>query len=250
MLDGGARRILELLEGSVPPPRRGTRLLDQALELAGLATLPGTNVELREFVRKALRPVLAVELGDRLAGEVAHDLEAALSPALRRIDTVPSSPSSRRMRATAAPTSAVSSAPSSAPSRPPSSGPVASVRGEGRIVIVLGHDRLATSTIARALIGCGFQVSVAHDAQELLLAVAGGNPSAVLCDDSSAREHAAELKRLAGSAVVVHGCRDPKSTEHALADAGLDRAVGVADRASSRDLVVAVARLTGACAGV
>lgn len=242
MLDGGARRILELLEGSVPPPRRGTRLLDQALELAGLATLPGTNGELREFVRKALKPVLAEELGDRLAGEVAHDLEAALSPALRRIDTVPSSPSSRRMRAITTPASAPRP---SSPSHPPSSGPTPSVRGEGRLVVVLGHDRLSTSTIARALIGCGFEVSVAHDAQELLLATSGDPPSAVLCDDASAHEHAAELKRLAGAAVVVvHGCRDPKSTERALADAGLDRAVGIADRTSSRELVAAVARAT------
>lgn len=237
-MEDGARRILELLDESVPSPRRGSRLLDQALEQAGLESLPETTPELRAFVRRSLLPVLTEELGPRLADEVVGDLEVALSPALRRIATQPASPSSMRMQKVSV-------------SIPPSSMPPSSVRARavGRAVLVLGSDRFATATLARALLGTGFTVTSAYDQAELANALAIGSLDAIVTDEALAIEHALLLREALRlerrSVLIVTGCRDPQELEKQLQDEhGGEQVFGLSSSASSRELVAALARAT------
>lgn len=148
----GARRILDLLDRALPPPRRGTRVLDLALRRAGLGDLPQTTEELKEFVRMALRETLEDELGPRLAHEVVNDLDAAMTPALRRANTWPEVPSSRRLK-----------------------------RSPSMSVLVVGSDRVRNASLARALIREGYIVATAHDHAEI--AIASANPIDVLVLD-------------------------------------------------------------------
>jgi len=215
--------------------------LDQALEQAGLAELPSATPELRNFVRTSLRPILEGELGVRLADEVARALEASLMPALRGWATLPAAPSSMKLR------KAMPTAPTPTDSAPPSSQPV-SVRGDGRSVLVLGHERFAAATVGRTLVGAGFKVAVALDASELGAEWSSRSFDAILTDEPRASEHAAALRELLRSAprtaLIVTGCKDPRATELLLQDDGVDQVFGLSSRASSRDVVATLARAT------
>lgn len=236
MLEGGARRILELLDESVPAPRRGTRLLDQALEQAGLARLPETTPELRAFVRRSLRPILEEELGPRLADEVTGDLEAALSPALRGHATLPAAPSSMRLQKVMM----------TIPECPPPSS--SRIRGEGRTVLVIGADRFGTASLARSLVGSGFSVVTAFEPQEIADALTTGSFHAIVTDEPRALAHASVLRDAlrngTRSVLLVTGCLDPRAFELQLQDGGVDQVFGLPKSATSRDLVATLARAT------
>lgn len=152
-----AQKILELLERVIPAPRRGTRLLDGALRLAGLDALPETTDELKLFVHRDLRRMVEEELGQRLAHEIINDLDASLTPALRRMDTMPAAPSSRRMRQVSA-------------------------RPEELKVLIVGGDRLRNASLARVLIREGYSVATARDHAEIAIATASAPIDVVVLD--------------------------------------------------------------------
>lgn len=240
MIGAGAQRILELLDFNVPPPRRGTRLLDQALEQAGLVHLPESTPELRAFVRRSLRPVLAKELGPGLADEVTGGLEAALSPALRGSATQPAAPSSMRMTKVSPP-----SAPAPSELPPASSRIPTSVRGLGQKVLLLGRDRFGAASLARSLVGSGFKITTAFEVDELVAAMAEEHFDAVLCDELSAHVHLAVLRRAVQehhAALVVSGCLDSNELEAQLREAGIANVFGMPSGFTTRDIVATLAR--------
>lgn len=187
----GARRMLDLLERVIPAPHRGTRVLDVALARAGLHELPDTTEELKAFVRTALRTTLEDELGPRLAHEVANDLDAALSPALRRANTWPASPSSRSMRRVS----------------PPPPKPCLSV-------LIVGADRVTNASLARVLIREGYLVSTAQDHAEMAIASARGVDVVVL-DHRCASDPPSPLRELLRSTRTV-ALRDGETSREVL----------------------------------
>ncbi len=238
MLEAGARRLLDLLDGAVLAPRRGSRLLDQALEQAGLLQLPNGNPELRAFVRRSLRPILAEELGPRLADEVTGDLEAALSPALRGWATPPASPSSMRMNK-----DSVSIPPAS---MTPSVTPPSSIRGNGRKVLIVGRDRFGAASLARTLVGAGFEVTTAFEGDDLEGSLASGTFDAILCDELAADAFTTTLRGAVeqGAVLLVSHCRDVHETEERLRAGGIPKVFGLPSGALSRDIVLTLARCT------
>lgn len=238
MLEAGARRILDLLDGPVLSPRRGTRLLDQALEQAGLVQLPDGNPELRAFVRRSLHPILAEELGPRLADEVTGDLVAALSPALRGWATQPASPSSKRMNKVSIPPP---------PSMPPSVTPPSSVRGNGRKVLVVGRDRFGAASLARTLVGAGFKVTTAFEEDDLGTSLASDVFDAILCDELAANAFTSLLRDTVlehDAVLLVSHCRDAHEIEEQLRAGGIPKVFGLPSGASSREIVLTLARCT------
>ncbi len=218
--------ILELLDKAIPAPHRGTRVLDRALEAAGLQELPSTHVELRTFVQSSLRAILEDELGASLAREVSADLETALSPALRRCDTSPAVPSSKRMRRYS-PT------------------PLARC-GEGVSVVVIGGDRLANASLARARIAEGFSVTTAYDDAELAIVTSARAPDAVVLDERSALELPDSIEELIGTpdiAVLAHNCSNPAITDALLRAHGADRMAALRTGATTREVISALATL-------
>jgi len=223
----GADMILELLDNALPAPRRGTRVLDRALAAAGLAELPSTNVELKQFVQSSLREILEDELGSSLAREIAADVETALAPALRRCDTYPAAPSSKRLRRLSPPP----------PSRP----------GSGISVIVFGADRLANASLARSLLAEGFDVVTAHDEAEVAMATRGRTPHAVVVDERAALELPDSIEALLSSqpelAVLAHNCTNTSITEALLRAHGVGRSSVLPSRASTREVIWALSAL-------
>jgi hypothetical protein len=215
------QRILDLLDQAIPAPRRGTRVLDIALQRAGLDDLPQTTEHLKAFVRTSLRVALEDELGAQLAHQVANDLDAALTPALRRCPTLPAAPSSRRMRRV-------------------------TERHEGVAVLVVGADRLRNASIARVLLRQGFVVSTAHDLAEITTATASATPAALVVDECCALDTPDILRDLLGRAAtvaLVHNCSNPPRAEDALRMHGIDRVVAIREGSSSQDLLSALSHL-------
>lgn len=225
MPDEAEQRILDLLDHAMPGPRRGTRVLDLALERAGLASLPETTEELKAFVRKALRETLVEELGMLVANEVANDLDAALYPALRRCDTLPAAPSSRRLKRE-------------------SDGPV-SPRRDGVAVLVVGGDRLRNASVARALAGHGFAVVTAQDLAEITIAGAGGTPDAIVLDERCALDPPDVLLGLLErtQSVAVHNCSNPPLAESIVRAHGCAKVAAIGEGSSARDLLRALTEL-------
>ncbi len=213
-----AQRILDLLDHALPAPRRGTRVLDRALQRAGLKEIPLTTEELKAFVRTAVRETLEDELGPRLALEVARDLDEALSPALRRCETLASSPSSRRMRRIGSTLKST--------------------------VLVVGGDRLRNATVARVLLRHGFVVTTAQDLAELAIAVSGPQPDAVVLDERCALDPPDALVALLEERLaVVHNCSNPALAETIAKSHGASRVVAVGEGAPSNELVYALSVL-------
>jgi hypothetical protein len=223
----GAQVILELLDKTIPAPRRGTRVLDRALAAAGLTALPVTTVELKQFVQSSLRAILEDELGPALAREVSSDLETALSPALRRCDTHPAAPSSKRMRRLS-----------------PTPGTRA---GDGVSVIVIGGDRLANAGLARALVAEGFEVTTAYDDAELAIVTSARAPDALVLDERSARELPCSVGALITStpeiAVLAHNCSNPAITDALLRARGAGRMTALPSGISTREVISALSLL-------
>lgn len=218
------QRILDLLDQVIPAPRRATRLLDLALQHACLDALPQTTEHLRAFVRTSLRIALEEELGPRLAHEVANDLDAALTPALRRCDTLPAVPSSRRLHLVSPP--------------PP--------RHQGMAVLVVGGDRLRNASLARVLLGQGFSVSTAHDHAELALATADATPDALVVDERCALDPPEVLRELlarVATVALVHSSSNPPRAEDSMRSHGIGRVVAVREGSSARDLLSALSLL-------
>jgi hypothetical protein len=164
-----------------------------ALRHAGLDSLPDTTEELKAFVRTPLRVILEDELGPRLAHEVINDLDAALAPALRRVDTYPAAPSSRRMRQV-------------------------SPRQEDLSVLIVGCDRVRNASLARVLIREGYSVTTARDHAEI--AIASASPvDVVVLDQRSASDPPPPLRELLGSArtVALRDGDSPREVVSALA---------------------------------
>jgi hypothetical protein len=163
-------------------------------------------------VRTAVRATLEDELGPRLANEVANDLDAALTPALRRCQTHPSSPSSRRMRRASAQVS----------------------------VLVVGADRVRNAGVARVLIREGFAVTTAHDLVELAMATAAPSDAIVLDERSAIDPPEALVSLLDQRLAVVHGCTDPLLAESIVRSHGVADAATVREGAPSSDLLRAL----------
>jgi hypothetical protein len=222
----GADMILELLDRAIPAPRRGTRVLDRALEAAGLHALPATSGELKEFVQSSLRSILEEELGSSLAREVSADLETALSPALRRCDTSPAVPSSKRIRRYSPP-------------------PLPRI-GEGLSVVVIGGDRLANASLARALIAEGFAVTTAYDDAELAIVTSALAPHAVVLDERTALELPDSVEELISGtdvAVLAHNCSNPAITDALLRAHGAERMTTLRSGATTREVIHALSAL-------
>lgn len=220
--------MLNLLEQAIPSPRRGTRVLDLALERAGLDALPQTTEDLKAFVRTSLRVALEEELGPRLAHEVANDLDAALTPALRRCDTLPAVPSSRRLRLLS--------------SQPPHSEP----RHDGAVVVVVGSDRVRNASLARVLLRQGFSVTTADDLSELANATAAAMPDALVVDERCALDPPELLRELlarVSTVALIHSSTNPPRAEDAVRSHGIGRVVAVREGSSSKDLLSALSVL-------
>lgn len=221
-----ARRILDLLDKSIPAPHRGS-VVDRALEAAGLDALPDDTNELRAFVQTSLRTVLEEELGIGLAREVCADLETALSPALRRCDTSPAVPSSLRMRQ--------------------HSGAPSSRRGAGVSVFVVGQDRLATASLARALVAEGFEVATAHNEAELAT-ISDRPPHALLLEERCALALPDSIEELLSSrpglAVLAHNCLNPQITDALLRAHGAAKMAALPRGATTREVISALAELS------
>lgn len=220
------QRMLDLLDLAIPAPRRGTRVLEIALQRAGLDDLPQTTEHLKAFVRTSLRVALEEELGPRLAHEVANDLDAALTPALRRCDTLPAAPSSRRQRS--------------------SSPPHQEARHDGAVVLVVGSDRLRNASLARALLRQGFSVSTADDLSEVINATSTALPDALVVDERCALDPPDILRDLlarVATVALVHNCSNPPRAEDALRSKGIGRVVAVREGSTSQDLLSALSVL-------
>lgn len=210
-----AQRIVDLLDRALPAPRRGTRILDRALAHAGLSALPVTTEELKSFVRTSVRATLEDELGPRLANEVANDLDAALSPALRRCETLPASPSSRRMRRV----------------------------GVQLAVLVVGADRVRNAGVARILIRAGYSVTTAHDLVELAMATAAPTDAIVLDERSAIDPPEGLVSLLDQRLAVVHSCSNPPLAESLLRERGVAGVAAIREGAASGEVLTALTSL-------
>jgi hypothetical protein len=218
--------LLQRLAQSIPPPRRGVRLFEQALAAARLSELPHGEDDLLAFLRGPLRELLMEELGPRLGEEVLRDVESAAERVAlsRRCDTLPAVPVSIRK--------------SSIPAR----------SLDAPRVLLVGRDRIQTAPIARGLIREGCMVSVANEAAELVAALGDGGPdsvpSVVVLEERDAfdlpRALHGLLREHPNVTVVVHGCQAASLAEPAIRARGAQNVQMVSARSTAADLVAIV----------
>ena len=150
-----APRALKVIDTVVGGEERRRALLRDALRAAGVSSFPDDPTELLAFVRAHLVPILAVEVGPRLATVLLDDIDRATrKEAARRA----------RMQQGTLPTGEPT--PSSSPDGPASSrelAPTSSVRRRFN-VIVIDRDRIGSSMLARGMITGGCDVAVAEAA--------------------------------------------------------------------------------------
>lgn len=148
-------------------------------------------------------------------------------PALRRQETLPEAPSSKR----ASQPSQVARDDGSA---------TAILRGP---VLIVAQDRFVGTSLARALIRESFSVRSAADAAELVTATSNGAPCALVLSERTTidmpRPLASLLRACPETPVIVHGCARASLAEAMLRAIGATRVIGI-EGAAAVDIVSAL----------
>jgi hypothetical protein len=145
-------RALKVIDTVVGGEERRRVLLREALRVAGASSFPDDPSELLSFVRAYLVPILASEVGPRLATVVLDDIDRATRKE-----------AARRARLHAAMQNGESPPPSSHDG-PPSTreqAPTSSVRRRFSVLVV-DRDRIGASMLARGMLTGGCDVAVAE----------------------------------------------------------------------------------------
>ena len=213
-------RVFRALASLVPAPRRGHRLLTDALAASGDPAWPAVEADILTFVRGPVRATLESEFGELLARPIAAEMERAVERELaderEPHDTIPATPSSRRLPAT--------------------DEDLAAVR------VALAHrDPVRADLLVRGLRRSRLDVSLGFDT----------DPEVVIVSEADALDLSPALRQLLfvrpNTAVVACDCAEPAAVEASLRACGVRfaRALPLGAPASE---VAAVALLVRAAA--
>jgi hypothetical protein len=158
------RALHRLLTAALGNPKLASRAVSGALASANLEAMPHEPNELVNFVQRHLFDVLSADLGQRIAIAVIHDLAADLGVSVdaAAVPAVSAESSHARIR-----------------SRPAVEATGASARTRAAPLrlhlLLVGDDRFECALLARALVGRGWDVTVATSADEVRRTLAGGS---------------------------------------------------------------------------
>jgi len=245
------RRLQSLLELSLGDKIVAQAAIAHALALAGRSELPESGPELLAFVRAHLVNILTGELGPRLTIALLDDLADELDPG--SVDLSNELPrSSAPAPSTTPPYSGPRDVPDSSVRNVPSSRSVSSsprLRGTHIGLLLVDPDRVGRTTLARALVRAGANVTVADSIAELESALEDGENFDVALVDAyhpTAPAILSALVRRMPHVVVVARSREATSTREMLTRLGVLRFDVRSHDAPAEELVDAMNRTLNA----